>query len=143
VDVLKWRSVIGYVPQESILFYDTIENNITLGDRSIDKETINRAVINSGVMDFISKMPLGIHSIVGERGLKLSGGQKQRILIARALARNPKLLILDEATASLDPKTEKEILVSMMQLCSEGMTIIAISHQQALKKISDNIIQIP
>ena len=88
-------------------------------------------------------MPLGIHSIVGERGLKLSGGQKQRILIARALARNPKLLILDEPTASLDPKIEKEILVSMMQLCSEGMTIIAISHQQALKKISDNIIQIP
>jgi len=136
LNIYIWRQMIGYVPQDSFLFHDSVFLNITLGDKDITSNAVEEALISAGAMDFVSKLPLGIHTIVGERGSKVSGGQRQRIAIARALLHKPKLLILDEATTALDPKTEEEICETLQRLCGET-TIIAISHQPAIAKVAD------
>jgi ATP-binding cassette, subfamily C, bacterial len=136
LNIQAWRKMIGYVPQESFLFHEPIYENITLGDRSISNHAVEEALISAGAMEFVSKLPLGIHTVVGERGSKVSGGQRQRIAIARALLHKPKLLILDEATTALDPKTETEICETLRSL-SGAMTIIAISHQPAIAAVAD------
>src|SRR5262249_11737069 len=109
IDIQQWRDMIGYVPQEGLLFNNTIFENIALGDSEITEERVRSALEDSGALDFVNALPLGIHAPVGERGTMLSGGQRQRIALARALVHRPTLLILDEATSALDPKTEAEI----------------------------------
>jgi ATP-binding cassette subfamily C protein len=131
-----WRQMIGYVPQESFLFHESVFRNITLGDKGITSKAVEEALVSAGALDFVSKLPLGMHTTMGERGSKVSGGQRQRIAIARALLHRPKLLILDEATTALDPKTEAEICETLQRLCGET-TIIAISHQPAIAKVAD------
>jgi ATP-binding cassette subfamily C protein len=118
------------------LFHESILVNVTLGDLSITSEKVEMALREAGIWDFVSALPRGIETIVGERGARLSGGQRQRIAIARALARNPKLLILDEATTALDPQTEAEICETLKQLARK-VTILAISHQTALMDVAD------
>lgn len=141
IDLIAWRHEIGYVPQELFLFHDTVLLNVTLGDDSIDQETANDALRRAGAWDFIAALPDGVNTVVGERGAKLSGGQRQRIAIARALARQPRLLILDEPTTALDPVTEREICQTLRALAGD-VTILAISHQPALTEIADHVLEV-
>jgi ATP-binding cassette subfamily C protein len=136
IDLKKWRRMIGYVPQETMLLHDSISMNVTLGDKDLTAEDIEEALRAAGAWEFVSTLPQGMHSVVGERGQKLSGGQRQRIAIARALAHKPKLLILDEATTALDPESEAAICEIMQKLAGK-ITILAISHQPALLKVAD------
>jgi ATP-binding cassette subfamily C protein len=136
VDMRAWRSMIGYVPQETILFHDTIYANVTLANPALTPTDAEAALKAAGAWEFVSRLPQGIHTTVGERGAKLSGGQRQRIAIARALVRKPALLVLDEVTSALDPETEAEICSTLMRL-KGTMTVFAISHQQALVDVAD------
>ncbi len=136
MNIKKWRQKIGYVPQETILLHDTILFNVTLGDETIGEDEVVEALKKAGAWDFVSKMPKGIHSIVGERGGLISGGQRQRITIARALVKKPELLILDEATTALDPKTEQDICNTLKDLLDQ-ITIFAISHQETILREAD------
>ena len=136
ISTISWRKIIGYVPQETFLLNDTIKNNITFRDDIYQEAEIMNALDKADALEFVSQLPEGIHTQLSERGGNLSGGQKQRLSIARALIRNPKILILDEPTSALDAKTEVEIVNTLKKLSSE-MCIIAISHQLAFKEASD------
>lgn len=138
LDLASWRRSIGYVPQESLLLHDTVMHNVTLGASGLDESDVEQALRSAGAWDFVSRMPEGILSVVGERGARLSGGQRQRIMIARALAHHPKLLILDEATSALDPETEQAICAILSSLKNQ-ITILAVSHQSALAEIADRV----
>jgi len=138
VDLVKWRHKIGYVPQEFFLFHDTLMRNISLGDESISSNDIDIAIEMAGAKEFVSNLPQGLNTIIGERGAMLSGGQRQRISIARALVRKPELLVLDEVTTSLDSKTEAEICQTLVEI-KEKTTVLVISHQDALLDIADVI----
>ncbi len=135
-DMKAWRQGIGYVPQETLLLHDTVMVNVTLGDPAYDEADAERALREAGAWDFITGMPNGIHTVVGERGGCLSGGQRQRITIARALVHRPRLMILDEATSALDPATEAAICQTLRQLRGK-LTILAISHQSAILEAAD------
>ena len=138
LDLKAWRRMIGYVPQETLLLHDSILHNVTLDDPELSEQDAIEALKASGAWEFVSRMPQGIHSTVGERGTKLSGGQRQRIMIARALVHKPRLLILDEATSALDPKNEAAIGKTMEALRGQ-LTILAISHQTALVESADRV----
>jgi ATP-binding cassette subfamily C protein len=136
IDMLRWRRTIGYVPQETVLLHDSILNNVSLGDPAISEADVVSALQSAEAWAFTEKLPGGIHSNVGERGGKLSGGQRQRIMIARALVHRPRLLIMDEATTALDPKSEAAICETLRKLRGR-QTILAISHQPALLEAAD------
>ena len=138
IDLASWRQMIGYVPQDLVLFHDSLHANLTLGDPNITDEDLRRALETAGAWEFINAMPDGIMSIAGQQGTKLSGGQRQRIAIARALVLKPKLLILDEVTSALDVRTEKEICENIRRL-STDITIFAITHRPALLDIADRV----
>jgi len=135
-DTHSWRRTIGYVPQETVLLHDSVLNNVTLGDGGISEEDVIVALREAGAWAFVKNLPEGIHNIVGERGGKLSGGQRQRIMIARALVHRPQLLILDEATTALDPRSEAAICETLHKLRG-AHTILAISHQPAMLEAAD------
>jgi len=141
VDLRQWRRMIGYVPQESFLLHETVLWNVTLGDPEVNEADVEAALRAAGAWEFVAELPQQIHSSVAERGMALSGGQRQRIAIARALARRPKLLILDEVTSSLDPQTEEAICRTLQGLRG-GLTILAISHQPAVVEAADRIYRI-
>lgn len=133
------RRLIGLVPQETILFNDTIKNNILFGLENIPDKEIEKAAKFANAYNFIMDSKDGFETIIGERGLKLSGGQKQRLSIARAILRNPQILILDEATSSLDSESEmlvQEALDNMMK----NRTSIVIAHRLSTIKNADKII---
>lgn len=138
LNIKAWRSMVGYVPQDLFLFHDTIMRNVTLGDPKYSLEEVEMMLHVTGAWEFVSALPDGIHSVVGERGAKLSGGQRQRIAIARALIRKPKLLILDEATSGLDLDAEESLFMSLRRL-SEPLTIFVISHRSSFLKVADII----
>jgi ATP-binding cassette subfamily C protein len=141
VHLRQWRRMIGYVPQESFLLHDTVLWNVTLGDPEVNEADVEAALRAAGAWEFVAELPQQMHSSVAERGTALSGGQRQRIAIARALARRPKLLILDEVTSSLDPQTEAAICQTLQGLRG-GLTILAISHQPAVVEAADRIYRI-
>ena len=141
VDLRQWRRMIGYVPQESFLLHETILWNVTLGDPEVNEADTEAALRAAGAWEFVAELPQQIHSSVAERGMALSGGQRQRIAIARALARRPKLLILDEVTSSLDPETEAALCQTLQGLRGQ-LTILAISHQPAVVEVADRIYRI-
>lgn len=136
----SWRNKIGYVSQDLFLFNDSLKNNILLG-KKIDKKKLMFALKYSGVDEFLKDLSLGLETPVGERGNKFSGGQKQRISIARALYKNPEILILDEPTSALDLDTEKFLVKKISEL-KGMMTIIIISHTDSFFKISDQILKL-
>jgi ATP-binding cassette subfamily B protein len=133
------RSQIGYVPQDVFLFSDTIYNNISFGIKAPDEEKIHQAAKDADVYENIMRFPQGFNTRVGERGITLSGGQKQRVSIARAIVREPKILMLDDALSAVDTKTENNILNSMKRLM-EGRTTIIISHRVSSAKLANKII---
>ena len=141
MDIRAWRKMIGYVPQETFLFHDTIMANVTLGDPEISRARVESALRRAGAWDFVAALPEGMDEVVGERGARLSGGQRQRIAIARALIRDPALLILDEATTALDPETEAGIAVTIRRLAGK-VTVLSISHQPAMTRAADIVYRI-
>jgi len=133
------RRNIGMVPQDIVLFNDTIFYNIAYGKLNASKAEVESVAKAAKIHDFIMELPLGYDTSVGERGLKLSGGEKQRIAIARTLLKAPDLLVLDEATSSLDTRTEKDIQESLLSL-GRGRTTIIIAHRLSTISNSDQII---
>ena len=136
-----WRTLIGYVPQELVLFHDSIFSNIALGNPEIGENEVRAALKAAGALDFVETMPEGMHTEVGEKGAKISGGQRQRIALARALVTNPKLLILDEVTSALDPDTERAIVENIRSLANNA-TVIAITHRAAMLDIADQVFEL-
>lgn len=139
IDINAWRKIIGYVPQENFLFNDTIAQNVSLGDESISEAAIIKALKQADVWEFICTLGDGLNHVVGEKGGKLSGGQRQRIALARALVRQPEILILDEATSNLDEDSERKILGVLLSMRPD-LTIIIVSHNPTILDIADHVI---
>ncbi len=137
-DISAYRQHIGIVPQEVILFGGTIRENIAYGQHGASLEAIREAAQQGNALDFIDSFPEGMETLVGERGVKLSGGQRQRIAIARAILKNPKILILDEATSSLDAESESLVQQALDHLMQNRTTII-IAHRLATIRKVDTI----
>lgn len=139
--LVDWRRHIGYVPQEMLLLNGSVFDNVTLGDPDLTRGDVEQALRTTDAWDFVVVLPQGMDTPVGERGTRLSGGQRQRIALARALVRKPDLLILDEATASLDPATEAALCETLVRL-ARSTTILAISHQPAVAKAADRVYEV-
>ncbi len=133
------RSQTAFVPQEVILFGGTIRENIAYGRPGASSEEIRQAAKKANALDFIESFPEKMETVVGERGIQLSGGQRQRIAIARAVLRNPTILILDEATSSLDSESEKQVQ-DALDLLMKGRTSIVIAHRLSTIRNADKII---
>ncbi len=133
------RRSIGYVPQESFLFSETIAGNVAFGMEQASREQIEQATEQAGLLADIQSFPDGFETMVGERGITLSGGQKQRASIARALMRQPRILILDDALSAVDTETEERIL-NHLQKVMKGRTSIIVSHRISTVKNADLII---
>ena len=136
---LQWlRRHIGVVSQEPVLFNTSIAENIRFGCKDATMKDVIQAAKNSNAHDFISKMPDGYNTQVGQRGAQLSGGQKQRIAVARVLLRDPKILLLDEATSALDNQNEK-IVQEALNKARRGRTTIVIAHKLSTIQTADVI----
>jgi ATP-binding cassette subfamily B protein len=137
--LLNYRNYVGYVPQEVFLFSDTIENNIAFGAQSYPFEKIENAAKDADIYSNIMKFPDKFQTVVGERGIMLSGGQKQRISIARAIIKEPTILIFDDCLSAVDTETEDRILTSLKSIMKNRTSVI-ISHRVSSVKNADNII---
>lgn len=139
----SWQSLIGYVPQDVYLTDNTLKHNIAMGlaDKQINENQIIKAYKDAQLDSFISNLNDGIETVVGERGARISGGQRQRIGIARALYNNPKILVMDESTSALDPKTERDILETINKLKGK-LTILMITHRESSLKYCDKIVEL-
>ncbi len=133
------RSLMGIVSQDAILFNDTIYNNIAFGNENVTLEQVQKAARIANAHEFILATENGYQTNVGDRGVKLSGGQRQRLTIARAVLRNPPILILDEATSALDSESEKAVQASLLQVM-EGRTSVVIAHRLSTIQHADEII---
>ena len=133
------RSLMGIVTQEAVLFNDTIYNNIVFGLENVDNQQVIAAAKAANAHDYIENTEGGYQTNIGDRGMKLSGGQRQRLTIARALLRNPDILILDEATSALDSESEKLVQAALMQLMT-GRTALVIAHRLSTVQHADEII---
>ncbi len=133
------RQSIGIVPQDTVLFNDTIGYNISYGKPGSPQQDIEDAAEQAKIHNFVSKLPDGYQSMVGERGLKLSGGEKQRVAIARTILKDPPILILDEATSALDTATEREIQAEL-SIISQNRTTVIIAHRLSTIVDADEII---
>ena len=133
------RSLMGIVTQEAVLFNDTIYNNIVFGLENVDNQQVIAVAKAANAHDFIENTEGGYQTNIGDRGMKLSGGQRQRLTIARALLRNPDILILDEATSALDSESEKLVQAALMQLMT-GRTALVIAHRLSTVQHADEII---
>ncbi len=139
----SWQNKVSFVPQEVYILDDTLKRNIALGidENLIDLEKLNNAIKSSNLKNFVNSLSDGIDTVLGEKGARLSGGQRQRIGIARALYNQPEILILDEATSSLDEKNEFEIFEELNSL-KKRITIIFATHRKTLKKYCDTLFEI-
>ena len=139
----QWHKKIGYVPQSVYLIDDTIEANIAFDEdvKFVNIEKLNQAIDTAQLRNFVDQLPLGIKTIVGERGIRLSGGERQRIAIARALYNDPEVLIFDEATSALDNETETR-LMETIKMVSQERTVIMVAHRVSTLKDCDSIVEI-
>jgi len=138
VSLQSLRNLMGIVTQEIILFNDTVYNNVAYGKSEVGEDAVNRVLKAACANDFVDEMPDGVHTMIGDRGVKLSGGQRQRIAIARALLKDPPILIFDEATSSLDTESELLITRAISNLLS-GRTVIIIAHRLSTIRKADII----
>ncbi len=134
------RKMIGIVTQESLLFHDTIKNNICFGSKECDHNKLEKAAKIANAYDFIKKLDDNYETVIGERGLKLSGGQRQRICIARAIYKDPPILIFDEATSSLDSKSEKSVQTAVEKVMKDRTTIIIAHRLSTIKNVNKIIV---
>jgi ATP-binding cassette subfamily B protein len=135
----SWRSRCGSVMQDGYIFSDTLAANIALGDENPDKEKLEQAAYIANLDEFLSTLPRGLETRIGEEGTGLSHGQKQRVLIARAVYRNPEVFFFDEATNSLDSANEKIILGRLDQFY-QGKTVVIVAHRLSTVKNAHQII---
>jgi subfamily B ATP-binding cassette protein MsbA len=138
VTLSSLRAQIGVVTQETVLFNDTLRNNIAYGQPSVSQGEVEAAARAALAHDFISKLPAGYETIIGEKGVRLSGGERQRIAIARALLKNAPILILDEATSALDSESEALVQSALQNLMS-GRTVVVIAHRLSTVRRADRI----
>lgn len=138
-----WQDQIGYVPQSIFLTDDTLRRNVAFGlpNEQIDDSAVRRAIRAAQLEQFVNELPQGLDTLVGERGIRLSGGQRQRIGIARALYHNPPLLVLDEATSSLDTATEREVMDAVRALQGEK-TVIIVAHRLSTVEHCDRLFRL-
>jgi ATP-binding cassette subfamily B protein len=140
IDNASLRSLVGVVPQRIDLFGGSVAENITLDDFDADWQRMVDVCKNIGVLEFIEKLPYGFNTNIGENGVQLSGGQRQRLAIARALYRDPQIVIFDEATSALDSESEMHIKGVVQKLRDEGRTIILIAHRLGTVMEADKIV---
>ena len=135
-----WQDQIGYVPQSIFLTDDTLRRNVAFGlpKSEIDDAAVDAAIRAAQLEEFVKTLPLGLETVVGERGVRLSGGQRQRIGIARALYHNPDVLVLDEATSSLDTETEHGVMQAVQALQGEK-TVIIVAHRLSTVEYCDRL----
>jgi ATP-binding cassette subfamily B protein len=133
------RKLIGVVPQDTVLFNDTIFYNISYGDPTASSDQVYEAAKSADIHEFVTGLPDGYETLVGERGLKLSGGEKQRVAIARAILKNPAIYFFDEATSALDSSTEKEIQKNLQKI-SQNKTTLVIAHRLSTAADADEIL---
>lgn len=136
----SWQKAIGYIPQTIFLMDDSLRRNIAIGiaDKEIDEAAIIEALKSAQLEDFVASLPEGLDTVVGERGVRLSGGQRQRIGIARALYHRPSVLVLDEATSSLDTETEHEVMKAVQALQGDK-TVIIVAHRLSTVEYCDRL----
>jgi ATP-binding cassette subfamily B protein len=134
------RRLVSVVPQQIDLFAGTVMENIAVGEFEPDMQRVLAISVQLGILPFIEKLPEGFNTLLGEHGVNLSGGQRQRIAIARALYRDPEILILDEATSSLDAVSDQFVQDAMQRLRDEGKTIIVIAHRLSTVVNADKIV---
>lgn len=140
LDLRTYRRFVSVVPQESILFDGTIRENVAYGmEDEADEETVRAALRDANALEFVERLPQGLHTLVGERGARLSGGQKQRLAIARALIRDPKVLVLDEATSALDTRSEALVQQALARLL-RGRTTFVVAHRLSTVRGADRIV---
>ena len=139
VNTQNLRDLIGLVTQDAILFNDSVLNNISYGQKNINKDEVVEAAKTANIHDFIVSLENGYDSVIGERGTLLSGGQKQRLSIARAILKNPPILIFDEATSSLDSESEQKVQLAINNLVKDR-TVIMIAHRLSTIKSADKIL---
>jgi ATP-binding cassette, subfamily B, bacterial HlyB/CyaB len=139
IDAAQLRRQIGVVLQENLLFNRSVRENIAIADPAAPLEAVMRAAHLAGAHEFVSDLPEGYDTIVGEQGSSLSGGQRQRIAIARALFTNPRILILDEATSALDYESEAIVQRHMAQI-SQGRTVLVIAHRLSAVRHASRIV---
>ena len=137
----EWRAAIGYVAQEPILMNDTVQFNVTLGDTTMDESDVRIALKAAGAWEFVRQLKGELAAPVGEGGSRLSAGQRQRILMARALVRKPRLLILDEVTAALDSENEASIIDTLLELRGR-VTMLAVTHRPALMEAANSVVEL-
>ena len=140
IDKYNWQRQIGYVPQNIYIGDETLKSNIALGveENLVNHENLKRSIEDAQLNELVANLPEGLETKLGERGARLSGGQKQRIGIARALYKNPEILVLDEATSALDIETEKQVMKSIYSL-QKKKTVLIISHRLSTVKECDRI----
>jgi ATP-binding cassette subfamily C protein len=134
-----WRRSVGYVPQENFLFHDTIRTNLQWAKSDATESEMRRALESAAALDFVTALPSGLDTVVGDRGVRLSGGERQRIALARALLRNPNLLLLDEATSSLDSENERRIQQAVERLHGD-ITVVVIAHRLSTVSRADQVV---
>jgi subfamily B ATP-binding cassette protein MsbA len=139
LDIKALRKVMGIVSQETILFNDTIGANIKYGLQTVNDQQLKNAAKNANALDFILEQPNGFETMIGEKGVRLSGGQRQRIAIARAILKNPSILILDEATSSLDTESEYLVQKAIDNLMADR-TVLVIAHRLTTVENADTIV---
>ncbi len=138
-DLRSYRKYISVVPQESVLFEGTVRENITYGLGSVSDQRVTDALVAANAQEFVSELPEGVNTLVGERGARISGGQKQRLAIARALIRDPRILILDEATSALDSQSESAIQRALESLMRDRTTFV-VAHRLSTVQKADLIL---
>ena len=140
-NIQGWLKHIGYIPQNIYMIDGTIYENVTFGLKDVSEEKVNLVLKKAKLDTFVNSLPDGLNTLIGEKGLRLSGGQRQRIGIARSLLSNPDILVLDEATSSLDTDLETEITDSIYEI-SDNKTVIMIAHRHSTLRECDYIIEV-